>query len=109
MRFVDTLGYEHVGLPPATAAHTMLARAAARAGSQVNYRAIVSTFDASLRVVSAGLAISVIPRAVVERARATGVVAVTLAEPWAKRQFSICSRDEATLPPSASRLREFLV
>jgi DNA-binding transcriptional LysR family regulator len=108
VRYVEALRYEHVGLPPATAAHAMLARAAAQAGGQINYRAIVSTFDASLRVVAAGLAISVIPRAVVEKARALGVVTVGLAEPWAKRQFVICSRHEATLPPSALRLRDFL-
>lgn len=107
-RLVDTLGYEFVGLPPATAAHTMLTRAAARAGGQLKYRAIVSTFDASLRVVAAGLAISVIPRAVVERARAEGVSLVTLDERWAKRRFAICSRDEAALAPAAARLREFL-
>lgn len=108
IRFVDTLKFEHVGLPPATAAHAMLNRAAAQAGAQVNYRATVSTFDASLRVVAAGLAISVIPRAVIERARAEGVVAVTLDDTWAQRQFAICSRDEAALSPSAAKLRQFL-
>jgi DNA-binding transcriptional LysR family regulator len=108
VRYAEALRYEHVGLPPATAAHAMLARAAAQVGGQINYRAIVSTFDASLRVVAAGLAISVIPRAVVERTRADGVVTVGLDEPWARRRFVICSRHEATLPPAASRLRDFL-
>ena len=62
--FDQTLEYEFVGLPPATAVHTMLHRAAARAGRTMSYRVVVSSFDAALRVVAAGLGIGVIPRQV---------------------------------------------
>lgn len=51
----------------------LIARAAARADAQFNDRATASTFDASIRVVGAGLAVSIIPRVIVERARAEGV------------------------------------
>src|SRR5690606_11805230 len=44
VRLVHTLAFDHVGLPPATAVHTMLGRAAARAGGRLNYRVIVSNF-----------------------------------------------------------------
>lgn len=107
--FEQTLKYQHVGLPPATAVHTMLQRAAARAGQVVSYRAIVSNFDAELRVVAAGLGISVIPRQVAmrhEQMRDIRVVALT--DAWAKRRFAVCFRDAATLQPAARRMIEFL-
>ncbi len=108
LRFAQTLALDHVGLPPATAVHTMLARAAARGGGNVNYRVIVSNFDASLRVVAAGLAVAVIPKLVVERAQREGVVGVELAETWAKRRFAICYRNRDALTPAAARLLEHL-
>ncbi|MFM2404862.1 MAG: hypothetical protein RL223_2742 [Pseudomonadota bacterium] len=104
----DTLDHEHVGLSPSAAAHTMITRAAARAGGQIDYRAIVSTFDASLRVVASGLAISVIPRGVVSRAGMPGVVCIALDEPWARRQFSLVCRRQLPLAPAAARLRDYL-
>ena len=52
VRFEDTLDYDHVGMPPSTAVHAMLQRAAARAGRTVSYRVIVSNFDAAFRVVA---------------------------------------------------------
>ena len=64
LRFEQTLDYEHVGLPPSTAVHTMLQRAAASTGRPISYRVIVSNFDAALRVVAANLGISVVPREV---------------------------------------------
>ncbi|MGY0194392.1 LysR family transcriptional regulator [Leptothrix sp. BB-4] len=108
VRLADTLPFEHVGLPPAAAAHTMLARAAVQAGGQVNYRAIVSTFDASLRVVASGLALSIIPRVIVERARPQGVISIRLDEPWAQRRFAVAFRSPSALQPSAARLLDYL-
>src|SRR5256885_13574555 len=47
--FSETLDCEHVGLPASTAVYTMLARAAAIIGRPINYRAVVSSFDATIR------------------------------------------------------------
>lgn len=105
---VQALAHEHVGLPPAAAAHMTIARAAAQAGATVNYRAIVSTFDAALRVVSAGLAVSIVPGVIVQRAGDPGLVSVPLAEPWVHRRFAICHRSEVGQQPAAARLLEYL-
>ncbi len=107
MRFEESLAFEHVGLPPATAVHSMLQRAAGRAGQRINYRVIVTTFDAALRVVAAGLGVSVIPREVV-RGHRDQVVLIPLSDPWAQRHFAICFRRFEDLQPSAARLLEFL-
>ena len=109
LRFEQTLDYEHVGLPPATAVHTMLHRAAARAGRTIAYRVIVSNFDAAFRVVAANLGISVIPRQVGESHAKAGVVrAIPLTDAWAKRRFAVCFRERDVLQPAAVRMLEFL-
>lgn len=107
--FEQTLKYEHVGLPPATAVHTMLGRAAARAGQTIRYRAIVSNFDAELRVVAAGLGLSVTPRQIAARyERLHGIRVVGLSDAWAARRFAVCFRDTESLQPAAVRLVDFL-
>ncbi|MDQ8034763.1 MAG: LysR family transcriptional regulator [Bordetella sp.] len=108
-RFEDTLGDEHVGLPGTTAVHSLLARAAAIVGRPLHYRAVVSTFDASLRCVRAGLGIAVMPREVAEPlASSFHVEVVPLSDPWAQRRLVICFRDQAALSPAARLLVEHL-
>lgn len=110
VRFDQTLDYEHVGLPPATAVYSMLHRAAAEAGRGLTYRVVVSNFDAALRVVKANLGVSVIPREVSrERVGAGEVVAVALDDAWSRRQFALCFRGGVELPPAAARFAEYLV
>jgi len=109
LHFEDTLAYEHVGLPPSTAVHTMLGRAAAKVGRHMSYRVVVSNFDAAFRVVAAGLGISVVPRQVSEIYVSAGQVRIIpLLNDWAQREFAICYRRHGDLTPAAERLLEFL-
>ena len=109
IRFEETLAYAHVGLPPETAVHTMLQRAAARAGKTLTYRVIVSNFDAELRVVAAGLGISVIPSQIAARyARERRIRTIRLADAWAERRFALCYRAASTLQPAALQLMQHL-
>ena len=107
--FEQTLQYQHVGLPPTTAVHSMLQRAAARAGQVITYRAIVTNFEAELRVVAAGLGVSVTPKQVALRSQNAGeITVVALTDSWARRRFAVCFRDPETLSPAALRMVEFL-
>lgn len=107
--FADTLGFQHVGLPPGAAVQAMLVRAAALAGQVVRYRAVVSNFDAELRVVAAGLGVSVTPRQIATRyEQLYGIRVVTLTDAWAKRRFVVCLRGSDALQPAARRLADFL-
>lgn len=109
LRFEETLDYEHVSMPVASAVQVMLQRAAARLGRDMRCRVIVSNFEAALRVVRAGLAISLVPREVAEiYAEAYGLQMVPMAEPWAQRRFIICYRDAQGLSPSAQLLADHL-
>jgi DNA-binding transcriptional LysR family regulator len=109
VRFEQTLDFEHVGLPPATAVYTMLHRAAAKSGRTLSYRVIVSNFDAALRVVAANLGISVIPFQVSLMHVPRGEIKVIpLTDAWAKRRFAVCFREQTSLAPAAARMVEFL-
>ena len=109
LRFEETLDYEHVSLPVASAVQVMMQRAAASMGRTVRNRVIVANFEAALRVVRAGLAISMVPREVAEiYAEAYALKVVPMAEPWAQRRFLICYRDLASLSPSAQLLADHL-
>jgi DNA-binding transcriptional LysR family regulator len=109
LSFDQTLDYEHVGLLPTTAVHTMLQRAAASAGKALSYRVIVSSFDAAFRVVAAGLGISVVPAEVAETYRpALGVKIISLTDDWAERRFVVCFRNVESLRPAAQRLVDYL-
>jgi len=107
--FAQTLAHEHVGLPANTAVYTMLARAAAIIGQPIHYRAVVSTFDASLRCVRAGLGLAVMPREIARTSAHDGHLRIVpLEEAWARRRFAICFRDPAQLSPAASLLVDHL-
>jgi DNA-binding transcriptional LysR family regulator len=109
VRFEETLDFEQVSLPVNTAVQVMLQRQAAEHGRPLRRRVTVSNFEASLRVVHAGLAISVVPREAVRlQATAYGVRLITLAEPWAQRRFIICYRDLQLLSSAAQLLLEHL-
>ena len=105
VRFEETLEFEHVGLPPTTAVHTMLQRAAAQAGRTVSYRVVVSGLDAALRVVAANLGVSVVPLEIGRRAAVGADIAlVPIDDAWTARSFAICFRDLAALPAPSRRL-----
>ncbi|MEO8281064.1 MAG: LysR family transcriptional regulator [Ideonella sp.] len=110
LSFEETLGYDHVGLQPSTAVHTMLHRAASKLGRRMSYRVVVSNFDAAFRVVAAGLGISVVPLQVSGIYVSAGQVRIVpLSNDWAQREFAVCYRRHGDLTPAAERLLEFLV
>ena len=105
----QTLDEEHVNLPPSSAVQLMLQRAAALSGRQLRCRVVVATFDAALRVVRAGLAISVLPAELARPyAEAFDLRIVPLADPWARRRFAIATRGDGSLTPAARLLVEHL-
>jgi DNA-binding transcriptional LysR family regulator len=109
LQFAQTLDHAHVGLPPATAVYSLLNRAAAQAGRSLSYRVVVSSFDAALRAVAAGLGVTVIPREVAQwQATRAGLCIVGLRDAFARRRFAICYRDAGGLSLAARRLLDHL-
>ena len=109
VKFEETLAYEHVSLPVASAVQVMLQRTAAALGKTLHQRVVVSNFEAALRVVQARLAISVVPREVAQFYSSThDLTVITLDEPWARRQFAICFKEDGGLPAAAMLLLKHL-
>jgi DNA-binding transcriptional LysR family regulator len=107
--FEETLDFEHVSLPVNSAVQVMVHRAAAQLGRTVKQRVVVTNFEAALRVVRAGLAISLVPmEAAGIYAQPYGLKIIPLADPWAERRFIICFRDRESLSPAAQLLADHL-
>lgn len=107
--YAQTLAFEQVGLPVNSAIHRRLQRCAADAGLALRHRIVVSNFEAALRVVASGLAISLVPRCFAEPVAPTyQLQLVELDEAWATRQFVLCFKDRDALTPSARLLLDWL-
>jgi DNA-binding transcriptional LysR family regulator len=102
VHYVDTLDFEHVIMPVNSAVEVMLQREAGLLGKRLQHRVIVTNFEAALRVVRAGLAISLVPREVTTLyAQAYGLDILPLRESWSRRRFILCHRGEDVLSPAA--------
>ncbi len=108
LRFEQTLDYEYVSLPINSAVQVMLQRAAAQLSRSMKHRVIVSNFEAAMRVVRAGLAISLVPREVAQQHTSYGLRIIPLDELWAQRRFVVCFRDAQALSPAAQLLVDHL-
>jgi DNA-binding transcriptional LysR family regulator len=109
VRYVETLDYEQVGLPPSSAVTRLLEQTAAHEGRRVLWRVVVSSIDAAFRVVAAGLAISVLPTHIGDLHRKhSGLRLVPIADPWAQRQFSILFKERSSLSMAAQLMLDHL-
>jgi DNA-binding transcriptional LysR family regulator len=109
LTFRETLQYQHVGLQANSAVHRMLQRAAAQGGANLDYRVIVSNFDAAFKAVAANLGVSVIPVQVGSPYASVGdVKLIPLTDKWATRRFAVCFKDEKGLQPAALSMVEYL-
>lgn len=108
--FAQTLPWEQVSLPSSSAVQVLLERSAAQSGQAFQSRAMVSNFEAGLRMALAGLAICVVP---LEIFRATQNVDklrwVRLKDDWATRRFLLCCRQRDQLSLAAQLLMEHLL
>ena len=107
--FADLLGYPFVGLHAGSSLHLLLTRAAEESGASPNWRIHVTSFDAACAMVSAGLGVSVVPRAAsTPYVRSLALVALPLTDSWATRQLFLCARKEPPLQGAALLLFEHL-
>ncbi|SDD93138.1 DNA-binding transcriptional regulator, LysR family [Paracidovorax valerianellae] len=109
VRLADALAFDFVGVHPGSAINNLLTRAAAEAGLPLRLRIQVTSYDALCLMVSAGLGVGVLPRGSAQLYLGTlALRPVTLAEPWAHRQLSLCVRSEESLSSVARLLVDHL-
>jgi DNA-binding transcriptional LysR family regulator len=107
--FAQVLDRDFVGLDRASALQRFLADKAARIGRPLRLRIQLRSFDAVCRLVECNVGVGIVPETTARRAaRAMDIVAVTLTDPWAVRDLTICVRGIRDLPPIARQLVEHL-
>lgn len=107
--FEDTLDYDYVGLPEASAIHTFVTQAAAEANKPMKIRIRVGNFEAMCRMVEANAGIGVLPESAARRyAVSMSVKIIALRDDWAVRNLQICVRSLELLPVFARDLVELL-
>lgn len=110
LSFQDCLEFEHVTLSINAAFHNLVNRFADDLGRQFRVRFNVSTFDAALRVVQSGLAISIVPFEAISRFSGLyNLVVIPLSETWAVQNFILCTKKAELSSPAARRLLEHLL
>ncbi|MFM1988916.1 MAG: hypothetical protein RJA99_1873 [Pseudomonadota bacterium] len=109
LRFADTLDFPSVGAATTGLVGERMRREAALLGRRLVHRMQVSSLDACLRIVAAGLGLAILPReTAVAHAGAARLVMRPLDEPWAERRFVVITRDESALPAAARLLARHL-
>lgn len=107
--FEEILDFDYVGLSVRTSLHNQFMRAAEALGRTPRVRIQVGGFDALCLMVEAGLGIGIVPKGAAKPyCKGLRLHAVTLNEPWAKRELKLCVRSRETLPAAARLLVEHL-
>jgi DNA-binding transcriptional LysR family regulator len=107
--FAEVLDHDFVGLDRASALQRFLAGKATRIGKPIRLRVQLRSFDAVCRMVEAGVGLGIVPETTAQRAaHTTAITAVSLDDPWATRDLTLCIRSLKDLPPSARQLVEHL-
>ena len=109
VRLAEALDCDFVGMHPGSAINNQLTRAAAEAGLPLRLRIQVSSYDALCQMVVAGLGVGVLPRGSAALYRGSlAIRVVTLTEPWAVRQLTLCVRSDESMSSVARLLVDHL-
>lgn len=108
--FIDTLDYDFIGLPEASAIHNFLKRAAADLQRELRWRVQVSNFETACRMIEANVGVGVLPESTAARHAGTMALRIVqLNDEWAERKLQVCVADIGALPLFARKLVDLLV
>ncbi|HXT05874.1 MAG TPA: LysR family transcriptional regulator [Roseiarcus sp.] len=107
--FAELVEYDIVGPQQGSCLDNLLTRAAAGLGRSLRIRIRVNGFEPSSCMVEAGLGVALVSEHHALRRLASGALCLAaLDEPWAVRQWKICSRDPKALPAPVRLLLDHL-
>jgi DNA-binding transcriptional LysR family regulator len=107
--FAQMRGTDYISLETGSSLQVLLAQAAESLGFLLNTRIEVTTFEAAIRMVEAGLGVAVVPDGVVQAfAGNLRVKGVPLSNDWALRNLVICVKDPHRLTAAAKLMLEHL-
>lgn len=107
--FLDTLDFDHVGMHRGSAADFLLTREASAANRVLRQRFHVTSYDAMVAMVKAGLGVGVIPVNAIALYARDGLRVIPLTDAWARRRLKLCVRSPEALSGSARLLLDHLV
>lgn len=108
LRFAELLDWSFIGLAGGALQEHIDAQAA-KTGAKLKFRAKLRTFEGICRMAGEGVGIGIVPKAAADRCRRSMWLAVIpLSDKWARRQLSVCVRDERGLTPAARSLFQHL-
>ena len=109
LRFAEMAEYDIVGPQHGSYLDQLMIRAAASLGRLLKVRIRVNGFEQSSSMVEAGLGVALVSEHHALRRAASGqLILAALNEPWAVRQWKICSRDPKALLAPARLLLDHL-
>jgi DNA-binding transcriptional LysR family regulator len=95
----QTLAYPHISLHEGSTLLTFLRDEVEKLGQKLSLRIQVSSFEASCRMIEAGVGIGIIPESAAQRhSRTMRLATVQIDETWAVRERRILARDLNALP-----------
>lgn len=106
--FAQTLPFAYVGMHPGSAGNDQLLRAAEAAGAALTMHFQVTSYDAMISMIKAGLGIGVMPRDAIALFANEGLSIMPLSDAWANRQLKLCVRSKNALTSAARRLLDHL-
>jgi len=105
INFVDSLGYDYVGLHTGSAINNQMISAATSANLPLNMRIQVTSYEALSRMVESGLGIGLMPIDIARPyLKASRIEALPLLDTWAHRELKICIRSSDQLLDAAHHL-----
>jgi DNA-binding transcriptional LysR family regulator len=109
VRFEDLSRHDLIGPSKGSYLDSLVLRAASELTRPLKMPVRVNGFETAFSMVEAQLGVGLVPEACAARYVASGnVVALTLDEPWALRQWNICVQEGQTLPPPVRLLLKHL-
>jgi len=103
IRLGAALEFDFVCMSRTSSNFLFLRDMAARTGRPLKARLHAPSFEAVFALVAAGLGVALAPTSVLA-SKPPGVQAVSLAEPWARRELNLATRADSRLPGFASAL-----
>ncbi|MFN3437437.1 MAG: LysR family transcriptional regulator [Acidovorax sp.] len=94
LRFSDIVDYEFIQQEAKSTVQALLERSAVELGRQLRTRIRTSSYDSACSMAQAGFGIAIVPDTYSLKFATTRTMAVIpLNEPWAARQFNLCTRE----------------
>ncbi|MVW72926.1 LysR family transcriptional regulator [Bordetella sp. 15P40C-2] len=107
--FAETLDYDHVGMHRGSAANYLFTREAAGMNRSLRLRFQVTSYDALVAMVRAGLGLGILPTKALSMHVVEDLAIIPLTDAWAQRQLKLCVRSKETLSGASKLLLDHLI